>query len=62
MRLSHAGHDYGGERALAENPRPGEAEIREYLDGNICGCTGYRNIVKAVQAASGKDVRPVAAE
>ena len=37
---------------LAENPSPGEAEIREYLDGNICRCTGYHNIVKAIQAAA----------
>lgn len=41
---------------LAENPAPSEAEIREYLDGNICRCTGYHNIVKAVLAASGRDV------
>ncbi|HVL22359.1 MAG TPA: (2Fe-2S)-binding protein [Amaricoccus sp.] len=37
---------------LAENPSPGEAEIREYLDGNICRCTGYHNIVKAIQSAA----------
>jgi aerobic carbon-monoxide dehydrogenase small subunit len=47
---------------LKENPRPSEAEIRHYLDGNICRCTGYHNIVKAVQAASGQDVAAVAAE
>ena len=41
---------------LAENPRPSEAEIRQYLEGNICRCTGYHNIVKAVMAASGQDV------
>ena len=40
---------------LAENPRPGVAEIRSYLEGNICRCTGYHNIVKAVLAASGQD-------
>ena len=34
---------------LADNPKAGEAEIREGLDGNICRCTGYHNIVKAVQ-------------
>jgi carbon-monoxide dehydrogenase small subunit len=33
----------------AENPNPGEAEIRAALDGNLCRCTGYHNIVKAVQ-------------
>jgi carbon-monoxide dehydrogenase small subunit len=37
---------------LAENPKPSEAEIRDYLNGCICRCTGYVNIVKAVQAAS----------
>ncbi|MDG4650045.1 (2Fe-2S)-binding protein [Roseibacterium sp. SDUM158017] len=47
---------------LKENPRPNEAEIREYLEGNICRCTGYHNIVKAVMAASGQDVSAVAAE
>ena len=47
---------------LAENPKPSEAEIRHYLEGNICRCTGYHNIVKAVLAASGQDVSSVAAE
>ena len=37
---------------LKENPAPSEAEIREYLEGNICRCTGYHNIVKAIQAAA----------
>jgi carbon-monoxide dehydrogenase small subunit len=47
---------------LAENPKPTATEIREYLDGNICRCTGYHNIVKAVLDASGQDVSAVAAE
>ncbi len=47
---------------LAENPKPTAGEVREYLDGNICRCTGYHNIVKAVLAASGQDVSAVAAE
>lgn len=47
---------------LAENPRPSEAEVRAYLEGNICRCTGYHNIVKAVLAASGQDVSSIAAE
>jgi carbon-monoxide dehydrogenase small subunit len=34
---------------LADNPKASEAEIREGLEGNICRCTGYHNIVKAVQ-------------
>jgi carbon-monoxide dehydrogenase small subunit len=37
---------------LGENPQPSEREIREYLEGNICRCTGYHNIVKAIQAAA----------
>ena len=35
-----------------ENPTPTEAEIREGLEGNLCRCTGYHNIVKAVQSAA----------
>jgi aerobic carbon-monoxide dehydrogenase small subunit len=46
---------------LKENPKPSEAEIRTYLEGNLCRCTGYHNIVKAIMAASGQDVA-VAAE
>ncbi|MEL7414967.1 MAG: (2Fe-2S)-binding protein [Pseudomonadota bacterium] len=46
---------------LKENPQPSEAEIREYLEGNLCRCTGYHNIVKAIQAASGQ-LTAVAAE
>lgn len=39
---------------LKENPNPSEAEIREGLEGNTCRCTGYQNIVKAVQQAAGQ--------
>ncbi|MGH3114631.1 MAG: (2Fe-2S)-binding protein, partial [Gaiellaceae bacterium] len=39
---------------LAENPDPSVEEIRWALSGNICRCTGYQNIVKAVQYASAK--------
>ncbi len=46
---------------LAENPQPTEAEVRDYLDGNICRCTGYHNIVKAVLAASGQPADRLAA-
>ncbi|MCW2757983.1 MAG: (2Fe-2S)-binding domain protein [Nocardioidaceae bacterium] len=41
---------------LNENPKPTEAEIRDGLEGNLCRCTGYHNIVRAVQTASGQDV------
>jgi aerobic carbon-monoxide dehydrogenase small subunit len=37
---------------LAENPNPSEEEIRWALSGNVCRCTGYQNIVKAVQQAA----------
>ncbi|GAB4276429.1 MAG: (2Fe-2S)-binding protein [Pararhodobacter sp.] len=47
---------------LAENPKPTEAEIRHHLEGNICRCTGYHNIVKAIIAASGQDTGVLAAE
>ena len=39
---------------IDENPEPTEQEIREYLNGNICRCTGYVNIVKAVQTAAAR--------
>ncbi len=35
------------------NPDPSDGEIREWLEGNLCRCTGYQNIVKAIQAAAG---------
>ena len=41
---------------LARNPSPSDEEIREALAGNLCRCTGYHNIVKAVRAASGQEV------
>ncbi|HJZ88917.1 MAG TPA: (2Fe-2S)-binding protein [Polyangia bacterium] len=39
---------------LARNPSPSEAEIREAISGNLCRCTGYVNIVKAIQYAAVK--------
>ena len=41
---------------LQRNPRPSEEEVRHALEGNLCRCTGYHNIVKAVMAASGQEV------
>ena len=41
-------------RLLKENPNPSEAEIRYGISGNLCRCTGYQNIVKAVQSAAKK--------
>jgi carbon-monoxide dehydrogenase small subunit len=43
---------------LRENPAPGPQEVREALEGNLCRCTGYQNIVRAVLAASGQEVSP----
>jgi carbon-monoxide dehydrogenase small subunit len=39
---------------LAENPAPTEAEVRTALEGNLCRCTGYHNIVRAILAAAGE--------
>ena len=41
---------------LRQNPHPSEEEIRHGLEGNVCRCTGYHNIVKAVQQAAGEQV------
>jgi carbon-monoxide dehydrogenase small subunit len=37
---------------LNDNPDPSDAEVREGIEGNLCRCTGYQNIVKAIQAAA----------
>ena len=37
---------------IRHNPKPSEDEIREWLEGNLCRCTGYHNIVKAIGAAA----------
>ncbi len=37
---------------LKRNPDPSETEVREWLEGNLCRCTGYHNIVKAIRAAA----------
>ena len=41
-------------RLLQENPNPSEAEIRFGIAGNLCRCTGYQNIVRAIQHAAAK--------
>jgi aerobic carbon-monoxide dehydrogenase small subunit len=41
-----------GADLLARNPNPSEAEVRRALEGNLCRCTGYHNIVKAVMSAA----------
>ena len=42
------------QRLLKENPSPSEEEIRMGISGNICRCTGYQNIVKAIQYAAAR--------
>ena len=37
---------------VKQNPDPDEKEIREWLEGNLCRCTGYQNIVRAVKAGA----------
>jgi aerobic carbon-monoxide dehydrogenase small subunit len=37
---------------VKNNPSPSEREIREYLEGNLCRCTGYHNIVKSIEAGA----------
>ena len=46
-----------GADLLAKNPDPTEEEVREALAGNLCRCTGYHNIVKAVMSAAKAEVR-----
>jgi len=52
---------------LSENPDPSDAEIRDGLEGNLCRCTGYQNIVRAVRDAAqelrtaGESARPAPA-
>jgi carbon-monoxide dehydrogenase small subunit len=41
---------------LDETPNPTEEEIRHALEGNLCRCTGYHNIIRAVQTAAGLEV------
>jgi len=43
---------------LSEKPAPSESDIREYLRGNLCRCTGYMNIIRAIQKAAGGNRSP----
>src|SRR2546425_3318268 len=43
---------------LQQNPHPSEAEIRHGIEGNLCRCTGYQHIVKAIQSAAAKMSQP----
>jgi carbon-monoxide dehydrogenase small subunit len=44
---------------LDANPRPNEQEIKEWMMGNLCRCTGYYGIIRAIKAASGQEVEPI---
>ena len=57
VRLLHAGHGLRRARDPANQPNPSPEQIRHGLEGNLCRCTGYQNIVRAVQAAAGRDAR-----
>lgn len=58
-----AGMMFAAEELLAENPSPSEAEIRHAIDGNLCRCTGYHGIVRAIAAAgAGTGAAPAALE
>lgn len=46
-----------GTRLLEKNPDPTEAEIRDAISGNLCRCTGYENIIKAIQWAAKNPAR-----
>ena len=54
MRLLHARHDHERARLLKHHPNPTEDEIRHDLAGNICRCTGYHNIVRAVASLAAR--------
>lgn len=47
-----------GKALLDENPQPTEEEIREYIRGNLCRCTGYTQIVKAIKERSKEKLSP----
>jgi carbon-monoxide dehydrogenase small subunit len=47
---------------LRENPNPTEEQVREGLEGNLCRCTGYHNIIRAVLAAASAAAEPAPAQ
>jgi len=52
VRVLYARDDHDGGDLLRRIPHPDEATIRANLDGNLCRCTGYHNIVKAIAAVA----------
>ena len=59
MRLLHAGHARVRHRAAAHNTDPSEDEVRVALAGNLCRCTGYDGIVRAVRQVASGEVPPL---
>ena len=57
MRLLHARHGHGAVSLIESGEATDEDAIRLGLEGNLCRCTGYHNIVKAVAAAAGSGAR-----
>lgn len=51
-----AGMIMSAKALLAKNPKPTEQEVREGISGNLCRCTGYINIIKAILSASGQEI------
>jgi carbon-monoxide dehydrogenase small subunit len=67
VRLLYARHDYGGGLVPFHEPNPTGEQIREGIEGNLCRCTGYQNIVRAISDAaaamrSGDTAQPAATE
>ncbi len=62
MRVCTPGMLTRSYRLLQENPNPTDDEIRQGISGNLCRCTGYQNIVKAVRYAADKMAQKEAAE
>jgi carbon-monoxide dehydrogenase small subunit len=52
VRLLHAGMIMAACQMLERYPKPSETQIRHQLEGNLCRCTGYHNIVKAIEWAA----------
>ena len=60
MRLLHARHSHGSESSPREESAPDRREIQEALAGNLCRCTGYIQILQAIErAAAGEVGKPI---
>ena len=54
MRLLHAGHDHDRALFVGNQSSPTDDEIKHALEGNVCRCTGYVNIVESISWAAEK--------